>query len=141
MLKRFLVFQPHVRSALTDQDWQKKLDSKISNAEWGLMEKVVKVLGVFYEATVRFSSASACISELVPTVTGLLVTLSPGDGERDHGVKDFKKKLKESLTECLGGKELLEQYSLATLFDPRYLFCYSSAQYSSFFLGSRTVFF
>ena len=83
MLKRFLVLQPHVRSALTDQEWKKRLDSKISNAEWGLMEKVVKVLGVFYEATDRFSSASACISEVVPTVTGLLVTLSPGDGD-DH---------------------------------------------------------
>ena len=88
MLQRFLVLQPHVRSILLDQEWQKKLDVKLTNAEWNLMEKVVKVLGVFYEATVRFSSASACISEVVPTITGLLVTLSPGDGD-DLGVKDF----------------------------------------------------
>ena len=108
MLKRFLALQPHVRSLLADQDWQKKVDVKISNSEWVLMEKVVKVLKVFYEATVQFSAVSACISEVVPTVTGLLVTLSQGDGD-DHGVKDFKKKLKESVTDRLGGKEMLEQ--------------------------------
>ena len=66
MLKRFLFLQPHVRSFLADQEWQKKLDSKISNAEWSLMEKVVKVLRVFYEATVWFSSASALVDEFRP---------------------------------------------------------------------------
>ena len=101
MLKRFLALQPHVRSLLADQDWQKKVDVKISNSEWVLMEKVVKVLKVFYEATVQFSAVSACISEV-------------------------KKKLKESVTERLGGKEMLEQYSLATLLDPRYKNCFFS---------------
>ena len=118
MLKRFLVLQPVLRTILLDQDWQKKLEVNISNAEWGLMEKVVKVLGVFYEATLRLSSSSACISEVVPTVTGLLVALNPVDRE-DHGVKDFKKKLKDSLKRRLGGKEVLERYNVATLLDPR----------------------
>ena len=36
------------------------------------------------------------------------------------------------MTERLGGKELLEQYSLATLLDPRYLFCNYSLKYSNF---------
>ena len=57
------------------------------------MEKVVTVLAVFFEATERFSSSSACISEVIPTITGLLVTLEVHEGD-DHGVKDFKKKLK-----------------------------------------------
>ena len=83
------------------------------------MGKVVKVLEVFYEATVRLSSSSACISDVVPTVTSLLVALGPGDGD-DNGVKDFKRKLKASLLERLGNKEDLEMYSLATLLDPRY---------------------
>ena len=79
----------------------------------------MKVLGVFYEATLRFSSSSACISEVVPTITSLLVTLSPNDRD-DHGVKDFKRNLKSSLVERLGNKEVQERYSVATLLDPRY---------------------
>ena len=119
MLQRFLELQPVIRTLLLDQGWKKKLDVNISNTDWTLMEKVVNVLGVFFEATKRFSSASACISEVIPTVTGLLVTLNINDRD-DIGVKDFKRKLKDSLERRLGGKETLEQYSVATLLDPRY---------------------
>ena len=119
MLKRFLELKPVIQAILLDQDWQKKLDVNLTNADWNLMEKVVKVLEVFYEATVRLSSSSACISDVIPTITGLLYTLSPGGDREVHGVKNFKRKLKESLTERLGAKELLEQYSIATLLDPR----------------------
>ena len=76
----------------------------------------MQVLGVFYEATVRFSSSAACISDVIPTVPGLLVTLKPND----HGVVDFKRKLRQSMKDRLGQKEELERYSLATLLDPRY---------------------
>ena len=118
MIQRFLLLQPVIRALLLDQDWQKKLDVNLSNNDWNLMEKVVKILEVFYEATVRFSSSSACISEVIPTVTGLSVTLSVVDQD-DNGVKDFKRKLKASLLLRLGEKELLERYSIATLLDPR----------------------
>ena len=119
MLQRFLQLQPVIWSLLLDQEWRDKLEVSISNAEWTLMEQVVKVLGVFYEATLRMSSASACISEVIPTVTGLLVSLNINNRE-DHGVKDFKRKLKDSLERRLGGKEMLERYCVATLLDPRY---------------------
>ena len=119
MLQRFLVLQPVVKTVLQDPEWQQKLSTNISNTEWNLMEKVVKVLGVYYEATLRFSSSSACISEVIPTVTSLLVTLTPSDAE-DHGVKEFKRNLKKSLLERLGSKEDQERYSVATLLDPRY---------------------
>ena len=76
------------------------------------------VLEVFYEATIRFSSNSACISDVIPTVTGLIVTLSSEDRD-DLGVRDFKRKLKSSLVERLCDKEELERYSVATLLDPR----------------------
>ena len=67
------------------------------------MEKVVKVLEVFFEATVRFSSSSDCISDVIPTVTGLLYTLSY-EARDDHGAKDFKRKLKGSMMGRLGSK-------------------------------------
>ena len=66
------------------------------------------VLKVFYEATVRLSSNSACISDVIPTVTGLIVSLSSDDRD-DLGVRDFKRKLKASLTERLGAKETFEK--------------------------------
>ena len=65
MLQRFILLQLVIRDTLLDQYWQKKLDVRITNADWNLMEKVVKVLKVFYEATVRFSSKSACISDVI----------------------------------------------------------------------------
>ena len=52
-------------------------------------------------------------------MTGLLVSLNINNRE-DHGVKDFKRKLKDSLERRLGGKEMLERYCVATLLDPRY---------------------
>ena len=117
MLQRFILLQLVICDTLLDQHWQKKLDVRITNADWNLMEKVVKVLKVFYEATVRFSSNSACISDVIPTVTGLAVTLSSED-RYDLGVKDFKRKLKASLMERLGAKEEFEKYGVATLLDP-----------------------
>jgi hypothetical protein len=113
------VLQPVIRAILLDNDWQKNLDVRLTNADWTLMEKVVKVLEVFYEATLKLSSSSACISDVIPIITGLLYTLSPGGNREDQGVKDFKRKLRASLTDRLGEKELLEHYSVATLLDPR----------------------
>ena len=52
MLQRFLILQPVIRDILQDQQWQKKLAVNLTNADWNLMEKVVKVLEVFLEATV-----------------------------------------------------------------------------------------
>ena len=118
MLKRFLLLQPALRAILLEENWQKKLDVNLTNADWSLMEKVVHVLEIFFEATIRFSSSTACISEVIPTITGILVTLS-SEAREDHGVKDFKRKLKASMTERLGAKEDLERYSVATLLDPR----------------------
>ena len=89
MLQRFLLLQSVIREILLDQHWQKKLDVNLTNADWTLMEKVVKVLEIFFEATVRFSSSSACISEVIPNVTGLLFTLS-SEARDGHGVKEFK---------------------------------------------------
>ena len=118
MLQRFLGLHSVLRKILLEDEWKKKLDAKLTNAEWNMMEKEVKVLGVFYEATLRFSSSSACMSEVFPTITSLLVALTPSPGE-DQEVVDFKSKLKRSMVYRLGGKGVIERYSVATLLDPR----------------------
>ena len=72
--------QTVVREIHSFDEWKKKLDANLTNAEWNQMEKVVTVLGVFDEATLRFSSSFACISEVVPTISSLLVALSSSPG-------------------------------------------------------------
>ena len=47
----------------------------------------------------------------VPTITSLLVALSPSPGE-DQGVVDIKSKLKSSMVDRFGGKEVIERYSV-----------------------------
>lgn len=118
MFKRFLQIQTAVRALLLEDTWQNKLEVSLTNADWSLMEKVVTVLDIFYEATLRFSATTACISEVIPTVTGIIFTLA-SETRDDHGVKDFKRKLKISMLQRLGAKEDLERYSVATLLDPR----------------------
>lgn len=118
MLERFLKLQSVVRSLLLDEEWKNKIDDNLTNAEWSLMGKVVNVLGVFFEATLRFSSSSSCISEVIPTITSLIVALNPNPGG-DQGVTEFKRQLKVSMLDRVGGKEMVERFSVATLLDPR----------------------
>ena len=83
------------------------------------MEKVVKVLGPFKEATEKLSSASACISQSIPTITSFLHTLKPSHTNVDMGVKDLKRRLMENL---LGRVEYMKDsdiHTIATLLDPR----------------------
>ena len=63
---------------------------KFTNSDWKLMEKAVKVLGTFKEATLKLSSASACIPQSIPITTSILHTLKPSNLITDHGVKDLK---------------------------------------------------
>ena len=95
---------------------------KFTNSDWKLIEKSVKVLGPFKEATLKLSSASACISQSIPTITSLLHTLKPSILISDHGVKDLKRRLRENLKRRLGYIEESEIHSIATLLDPRYTF-------------------
>ena len=119
MLDRFLVLQESVKSILLDPEWKKKLKVTIRADDWLLMDRVVKILKIFQDATVQFSSSSACISEVVPTVSSLLYALGPG-GSGDQGVKDLKRRLHANILHRLGDKEMDEAYSVATLLDPRF---------------------
>jgi hypothetical protein len=84
-----------------------------SDSDWKLMEKTVKVLGTFKEATLKLSSAS---------ITSILHTLKPSNLITDHGVKDLKRRLRENLNRRLAYIEESEIHSIATLLDPRYIF-------------------
>ena len=84
------------------------------------MENVVKVLEPFKEATLELSKASACISLTIPTITSLLLTLSPSNNDSDGGVKDLKRRLKANLESRVEQYEHRDIYAIATLLDPRF---------------------
>ena len=134
MLERFHYLQEPVKKVLEDEEWKEKITVKtggnagryvkFTGNDWKLMEKVVKVLGPFKEATLKLSSASSCISQSIPIITSLLHTLKPSDMITDLGVKDLKKRLRDNLNRRLEFLESSEIHNLATLLDPRYRNCF-----------------
>jgi hypothetical protein len=55
MFERFLTLQDSVKALLLDEEWKKKLKVSIRSDEWILMERVVKVLKIFSDATLQFN--------------------------------------------------------------------------------------
>ena len=75
MLERFHLLQEPIKKVLEDEEWKEKISVntvtgggkyvKFASNDFKLMEKIVKVFGPFKEATVKLSSASACISQAI----------------------------------------------------------------------------
>ena len=129
MLERFHLLQEPIKKVIEDEEWKEKISVKtvtgggkyvkFTSNDFKLMEKIVKVLGPFKEATVKLSSASACISQAIPTITSILHTLKPNVLNSDQGVKDLKRRLRENLVKRVGYMEESKIHSIATLLDPR----------------------
>lgn len=95
-----------------------------------MAEKVVNTLRAFYDATKILSSAHACISSYIPVVTTIIVNLEAGND--DHGVKTYRKNLKNSMENrfdsdegtrgvlAVQNVEAKEELAVATFLDPRY---------------------
>ena len=130
MLERFVTLQEAIKKVLEDDEWKDKIlvksgnnagrVVKFSNNDWKVMERIVKVLGPFKEATLKLSAASACISQAIPTVTSLLHTLKSANNSTDLGVRDLKRRLTENMLDRLDYIEESEIHALATILDPRY---------------------
>ena len=143
MLERFVTLQEAIKKVLEDDDWKDKIlvksgnnagkVVKFSNNDWKVMERIVKVLGPFKEATLKLSAASACISQAIPTVTSLLHTLKPAHNTTDLGVRDLKRRLTENIMDRLDYIEESDIYALATILDPRYVNFLSLRLFSSHF--------
>jgi hypothetical protein len=129
MLERFHLLQEPIKKVLEDEEWKEKISVKtvtgggkyvkFTSNDFKLMEKIVKVLGPFKEATVKLSYASACISQAIPTITSILHTLKPNVLNSDQGVKDLKRRLRKNLDKRVGYMEESKIHSIATLLDPR----------------------
>ena len=92
---------------------------EFSNKEWELMEKVVKSLEPFAEATLKLSKDDACISQVIPFIATIMVKLQVNKSN-DHGVIMHKRELIEGMNERFSLIEHEEEYAYATILDPRY---------------------
>ena len=117
MMNRFYKLKQAVTRVLNDPKWE-NVNVHMYNSDWELMDKVVKVLRVFKEATEMLSSSQASISQIIPLVT--IIRESLKRGREDQGVITLKLKLSNSLERRFGHKEFDSRYALATLLDPRY---------------------
>jgi hypothetical protein len=88
--------------------------------EWGLMEKVLRLLQPFEEYTKLMSKVNSSLSEVIPAVIVLRKFLSKDDGEKTAGVRTMCDELSASLERRF--KETFENKSckLATVVDPRF---------------------
>ena len=80
------------------------------------------------------------LPQVIPMITIMMHSLDRT--ENDHGVIGWKAKLKESINQRLGRIEFEEQYSVATLLDPRLVLVDGTHHYKyvSIYLGTNKHF-
>ena len=80
------------------------------------------------------------LPQVIPMITIMMHSLDRT--ENDHGVIGWKAKLKESINQRLGRIEFEEQYSVATLLDPRLVLMDGTHHYNyvSIYLGTNKHF-
>ena len=119
MLERMALLKPALAAILLEDETGLGVD--ISKSEWELLEKVVKALKPFDDATKILSFAKACISDFIPVVTTIIRNLETGN---EFGVKAFKKNLKGAMETRFCDAESNEHLAVATFIDPRYKNCF-----------------
>ena len=115
MLKRFLFLKKALIPTIANCEG---LDIEFNNNDWKNMEKVVKVLQPFEEATKLLSKSSASISQAIMIVTVIIKALSKT--EDDWGVRTTKRAMIKALEQRFSSMEMENHYSIATFLDPRY---------------------
>ena len=119
MLERMVLVKPALASILLEDETG--LGVEFSKSEWDLLEKVVKALKPFDDATKLLSFAKASISDFIPVVTTIIRNLETGN---EFGVKAFKKNLKGAMETRFCNAEDNEHLAVATYLDPRYKNCF-----------------
>ena len=119
MLERFLRLKSALIASIAhceDLDYDVKVEFR--KDDWSLMEKVVKVLKSFEEATQMLSTKNACISQTIPIITLIIQQLNTT--KADTGVKTLKRDLQDAMEARFDHYESDDKYTLSTLLDPRF---------------------
>ena len=114
MLESYVRLKPAIVHTLLSHD----APVEFSNADWQLMEKLVKVLRPFVDATEMLSTLDASISMAIPCVTSIIMAMEVSD--EDQGVKTMKKDLKKAMEKRFAAMEGNDDYAVATLLDSKY---------------------
>ena len=101
----------------------------LTNAEWELVERVVKILKPFYAATVELSSDDACVSVIIPLLAMLHGKLESTSADR--GLLQMKAALRDSVTRRFAQLKSSITVVAATVLDPRFKDAYCNAQEKS----------
>ena len=91
---------------------------ELSNSNWMLAEKAVKILQIYEEATREASGNYATAGVIIPVVNSIIRSLEISDS--DAGVMKMKREMLKSLKDRYKHMESNEYYAIATLLDPRF---------------------
>ena len=111
MVDSYVRLKPAIVQTLINHD----APVEFSNLEWQLLEKVVRVLRPFVDATQMLSQHDASISMAIPVVTSIMASLDVADA--DNGVKQMKRNLKTAMQVRFADMEKNDDYAVATLLD------------------------
>ncbi|CAL1544284.1 unnamed protein product, partial [Lymnaea stagnalis] len=94
-----------------------RIDS-LSNAEWALAGKIVKLLKPFHAATLEICAEDACISLVIPLVANLNSLLKTTSA--DQGLKQMKAALRDAMCRRFSDINSSAPYLAAILIHPRF---------------------
>ena len=106
------------RQAICAPEIECRVNSELTNQQWQLVEKVVKVLKPFEEATVAVSSEGTSAALTIPIVNSLTHFLRNTAKDDDKGVQTMKRKMLSSLNTRFASMETNKLYVLPTMLDP-----------------------
>jgi hypothetical protein len=115
MLERILQLKSAIAATLLNLP---SCGIEFSAQDWNICQKLVKILGVFEEATKMLSGSDTCISSCIPIVTTIIKSLEIPSG--DNEMMEMKKALKKAMEVRFIDLESTEHYAVATLLDPRF---------------------
>ena len=92
---------------------------EFSHQDWVLMEKVVRVLKPFKEATLMLSKEDASISSAIHVTTLIIKSLAIENPTEDRGVLTMKRALKKNMETRFSNLESKFHYTASTLLDSK----------------------
>ena len=107
------------KQAIISYETECTLETSLSPVQWRLMDKVIRVLDVFKDATQQISESNSLLSEVLPTVKSLKKAIQTACESDDAGVKTLKQNLLDSLELRSDEHVQTDKLLLSTAVDPR----------------------
>jgi hypothetical protein len=98
----------------------------LSASEWELIDRIVRVLKPFYDATLELCGDDSCLSLVIPIITLLNAKLQTTT--EDVGLMQMKAALRDAMFRRFGFIKTNRNLIAATLLDPRFKDIYFSSQ-------------